>query len=328
MLTMSLGLGFLTVFTLTLSFFVFLEQRKPIHRLESYLSDSKYKFEDSAKVQSKKKRQKIDFKKSYRDTVEKSEKEKGNLSHYRDLIDTRLDQAEILLTVEEFFLSGLVATLIAGTLVRMYFESFMASLVVICLVPTLFVFYVKRKENKVLDLFNSQISDALDMMAGTLRAGYSFMQAMETISREMPKPISKEFAKTIKEMRLGITQEDALRDMVKRVKSEDLDLLVTAIIINRQIGGNLAEIMDNISSTIRERYKIKGEVRVLTSQARLSGYVVMFLPFALFAFMMIVNPEHVLVLFSDPLGILMLSLAILGQIIGYMFIRKFMNIKY
>lgn len=328
MLAMSLGLGFLTVFTLTLSFFVFLEQRKPIHRLESYLSESNYKFEDARINQTKKKRQKIDFRKSYRDTVEKSEKEKGNLSYYRDIIDTRLEQAEILLTVEEFFLSGLITTLIVGTLVRIYSKSFMTSLIVICLVPILFVFYVKRKENKVLELFNSQISDAMDMMAGTLRAGYSFMQAMETISREMPKPISKEFGKTIKEMRLGVSQEDALREMVKRVNSEDLDLLVTAIIINRQIGGNLAEIMDNISSTIRERYKIKGEVRVLTSQARLSGYVVMFLPFALFAFMLIANPEHVLVLFSDPLGILMLSLAILGQIVGFMFIRKFMNIKY
>ncbi|MBP2028298.1 tight adherence protein B [Acetoanaerobium pronyense] len=327
MLVLSLFLAFLTVFILTLSLFLYLDQRRPISRLDRYFNESNYRYDDGFEL-AKKKRQKVDLKKTYREKVEKSEKEKGNLSYYRDLIDTRLDQAEILLTVEEFFMAGLITTLISGILIMILTGSFLGTIIVVSVVPFLFVLYVRYKENKTLEMFNSQISDTMDMMAGTLRAGYSFMQAMETISREMPKPISKEFGKTIKEMRLGIKQEDALKDMVKRVKSEDLDLLVTAIIINRQVGGNLAEIMDNISSTIRERYRIKGEVRVLTSQARLSGYVVMFLPFALVVFLFLFSPDHILSLFSDPLGIIMIILAIAGQIIGYMFIRKFMDIRY
>lgn len=328
MLVLSLFLAFLTVFILTLSLFLYLNQRRPISRLDRYFNESNYRYDDSFELVKKKKRQKVDFKKTYREKVEKSEKEKGSLSYYRDLIDTRLDQAEILLTVEEFFMAGLITTLISGILIMILTGSFLGTIIVVSVAPFLFVLYVRYKENKTLEMFNSQISDAMDMMAGTLRAGYSFMQAMETISREMPKPISKEFGKTIKEMRLGIKQEDALKDMVRRVKSEDLDLLVTAIIINRQVGGNLAEIMDNISSTIRERYRIKGEVRVLTSQARLSGYVVMFLPFALVVFLFLFSPDHILSLFSDPLGIIMVILAIAGQIIGYMFIRKFMDIRY
>jgi tight adherence protein B len=174
--------------------------------------------------------------------------------------------------------------------------------------------------------FNNQLGDTLVLIANSLRTGYSFMQAVEMVSREMPPPISVEFARSLKEINLGIATEESLNNMAKRVDSEDLDLVVTVVLIQRQVGGNLAEVLDNIAGTIRERVKIRGQIKTLTAQGRISGFVIGGIPFVLAILIYAINPEYIRLLFSTPLGKCMLVGALLSQICGALAIRKIINI--
>jgi tight adherence protein B len=177
-------------------------------------------------------------------------------------------------------------------------------------------------------LFNNQLGDTLIMVANSLRTGYSFLQAIEMVSREMAPPISVEFARLLKEMSLGVTTEEALANMGERVVSDDLDLVITAVLIQRQLGGNLAEVLDNIAGTIRARIKLKGEIRTLTAQGRISGLIIGVLPFALAVFIYLVNPGYMGTLFTDPIGRIMLAAALASQVIGLLLVRKIVNIEY
>ena len=175
--------------------------------------------------------------------------------------------------------------------------------------------------------FNNQLGDTLVLIANALRTGYSFMQAVEMVSREMPQPISEEFARVLKEMNLGVSTEDALNNLAKRVDSDDLDLVVTAVLIQRQVGGNLAEVLDNIAGTIRERVKIKGKIKTLTAQGRVSGIIVSLLPIGVGVLIYIINPEYMHVLFIHPMGKAMLFAGVFSQLVGIVIIRKIVNIE-
>ena len=155
-------------------------------------------------------------------------------------------------------------------------------------------FYVRRQQKQRLQKFNDQLSDMLNLMVNGLRAGYSTMQAMEAISKELPSPINDEFRRVVQEMQIGISMETALDNLLRRIPSADLDFVITAINVQREAGGNLSEILDNISFTIRERVRIKGEVRVLTSQVRTSGSVLSLIPFGLTIVLWFLNPEYLL----------------------------------
>ena len=143
--------------------------------------------------------------------------------------------------------------------------------------------YVKRQEKSRLKKFDNQLSDMLNLVVNGLRAGFSTLQAMEAVSRELPKPINEEFHRVVQEMQLGIMMEDALDHLLRRINSDDLDLVVTAINVQREVGGNLAEILDSISFTIRERVRIKGEIQALTAQGRATAWVISAMPIALVA---------------------------------------------
>lgn len=186
---------------------------------------------------------------------------------------------------------------------------------------------VKRAKMKRLLKFNSQIGDALVVMSNSLRAGFSFLQAMEMVSREMPSPISDEFSHALREMNLGTPTEEALINLTKRIDSEDLDLVITAVLIQRQVGGNLAEVLDGISHTIRERIRIKGEIKTLTAQGRISGIVVGVLPIAIGLILSAINPSYVGTLFTNPLGWALLTAGAISQIIGIALIKKTVEIK-
>jgi tight adherence protein B len=188
-------------------------------------------------------------------------------------------------------------------------------------------FYVKYRQAMRLAKLNSQIADALVIMSNSLRAGYSFLQAMDMVSREMSLPISGEFAATMKEMSLGSPTETALMALVDRVGSEDLELVVTAVLIQRQIGGNLAEVLDNIAETIRERVKLRQEIKTLTAQGRLSGIIIGVLPIVLAIFLLAVNPEYIRILFTHPIGRLMIGIALAGEVIGILVIRRIVSIE-
>lgn len=188
------------------------------------------------------------------------------------------------------------------------------------------IFFLQLKIRQRAKRFNNQLGDTLVLIANALRTGYSFMQAVEMVSREMLPPISVEFSRALKEMNLGVSTEDALNNMAKRVDSEDLDLIVTVVLIQRQVGGNLAEILDNIAGTVRERVKIRGQIRTLTAQGRISGFVLGGIPFILSLLIYIINPTYMGLLFFTPTGKMMLGMAFVSEVLGVLTIRKIIDI--
>lgn len=187
--------------------------------------------------------------------------------------------------------------------------------------------YLKQKKNKRLRNLNQQLGDALLVMANALRAGFGFQQAMDTVKSELPPPISTEFSWALREMNLGASQEEALINMGERVGSEDLDMLISGIIIQKQVGGNLAQILDNISTTMRERARIKREVHILTAQGKLSGMIIGFLPVVLVAVMLIINPDYFNTMLNDSRGLAVLAIASGLEILGILIIRRIIDIN-
>ena len=195
-------------------------------------------------------------------------------------------------------------------------------------------FWLNFRKGGRLKKFNSQLPDTITLIANALRAGSSFLQAIELVVRESQPPISIEFGRVIREVNLGLPFDIALENMVRRVRSEDFELMATAIAIQHQVGGNLAEILDSIAFTIRERIRIKGEIRTLTAQQRMSGYVVGFLPFGLAFFIYLAAPKFFDPMFVKPpdvigipLGIILMGIALLSMGAGFFFIRKIVDIE-
>ena len=195
-------------------------------------------------------------------------------------------------------------------------------------------FWINRRKGKRIKAFNGGLADTITLIANALRSGSSFLQAIEMVVREAQPPISTEFNRVIREVNLGLPFEQALQNMVRRVRSDDLELMTTAISIQHQVGGNLAEILDSIAFTIRERVRIKGEIKSLTAQQRMSGYVVGFLPIGLVGILMVIAPkfmEPMLMkppeMFGLPLGVIILSLGGVMMAMGFMFIRRIVDIE-
>jgi tight adherence protein B len=194
--------------------------------------------------------------------------------------------------------------------------------------------WLNRRKNGRLNAFNKALPDTITLIANALRAGSSFLQAIELVVRESRPPISTEFGRVIREVNLGLPFDQALENMVRRVRSDDLELMATAISIQHQVGGNLAEILDSIAYTIRERVRIKGEIRTLTAQQRLSGYVVGFLPIGLAGFLFIAAPGFMDPMFQNPpeilglpAGVVILILGGVMMFIGFMLIRRIVDIE-
>jgi tight adherence protein B len=185
-------------------------------------------------------------------------------------------------------------------------------------------FFVGRAQTKRLTEFNGQLPDMLNLMVNGLRAGYSTMQAMEAVSKELPAPISSEFRRVVQEMQLGIPMETGLDNLLRRIPSDDLDLAITAINVQREVGGNLAEILDTISYTIRERIKLLGEIRVLTAQVKYSGTFLSLLPIIVSLILWAINRNYMMQFFEEPiacgLGMLGLALVLIG--VGYFVMSK------
>jgi tight adherence protein B len=175
--------------------------------------------------------------------------------------------------------------------------------------------------------FDKQLSDTIVLLSNALKAGYSFAQAINTVARSASPPIADEFGRATREMALGISVDDALNHMVKRNMSEDFDLMVTAVQIHRVVGGNLAEILDTIANTIRERVRIKGEIRTLTAQARASGWIITLLPIGLAAVLTVISPDYFTPMFHETLGIVMLALGGFSMLIGFALIQKIVKIE-
>ena len=189
--------------------------------------------------------------------------------------------------------------------------------------------YLKRQQAQRLQHFNEQLADMLNLMVNGLRAGYSIMQAMEAVSREMPAPIADEFHRVVQEMQLGISMEIALDNLLRRIPSDDLDLVVAAMNVQREVGGNLAEILDTISYTIRERVRIKGEIRVLTSQVIYSGRFLAMMPLIISAALWFLNRPYMMQFFNPDtriVGLIALGIGALMIAMGYFVMTRIATI--
>jgi tight adherence protein B len=187
--------------------------------------------------------------------------------------------------------------------------------------------WVSRRIASRLNAFNKQLPDTISLLSNSLRAGSSFLQSGELVSRESQPPIAIEFGRVVREVNLGLSMDEALANMVRRIRSDDLDLMVTAINIQQQVGGNLAEILDTIAFTIRERVRIRGDIRTLTAQGRYSGYLVAFLPIGIMIVLNAINPAFMQPLFEEVIGRILLGTGGVMMLIGFLIIRKMTNIE-
>ena len=238
-----------------------------------------------------------------------------------------LRQADLKITVYRFLSYSLIAGLLAGLITFFFTGSLMAMFLVEIVVMIAPLLWVLNKRRRRFNTFLEQLPDALELMVRSLQAGHSFSSALQMVATEMPEPIAREFGKTYEEQNLGLNIKSALENMCERVPILDLKLCVTAVLIQREIGGNLSEVLRNISHTIRERFRIQGEIRVKSAQARLSGYIVSALPFFLFFWINIVNPDYMKSMYDHPLGFYILGGGMVAQVIGWLIIRKIVDIE-
>lgn len=186
---------------------------------------------------------------------------------------------------------------------------------------------VRSKQKKRLQQFNEYLPEMISTVVNALRAGFSFFQALRNVMEESPSPAKEELEIVLQEMQYGATVEESLNRMKERMPSNDLDLMIQAILIQRQVGGNLAVVLEKIVHTIRERIKIQGQIKTLTAQGKLSGMVVALLPVGLSGMLFLVNPSYILTLFTNPIGLVMLGVGGLSIILGFFFIMKITNIE-
>ena len=237
-----------------------------------------------------------------------------------------LARANLKLRVAEYYYIRIGASLALGVLLFVFRDP-MSGVIGFILGYFLPRFWVGRRISGRLSAFNKQLPDTIVLLSNSLRAGSSFLQSIELVSREGGPPMSEEMGRVVREVNLGLGMEEALHNLVRRIKSDDLDLMVTAIGIQQQVGGNLAEILDTIAFTIRERVRIKGEINTLTAQGRVSGYLVAFLPIGLGAALNAINPAFMAPLFTETIGRILIGVGAVMMTIGFLAIRKITDIK-
>ena len=250
-----------------------------------------------------------------------------NKKRGRPSLAENLAKADLKLRTSEYFMIQTATVLALGVIGLVRFG--VGVQFVVMAVGGFFLpgFYVKHRQRRRLKAFNSQLGDTLVLLSNALKAGYSFAQAIDTVAKNASPPMSDEFSRAVREMNLGVSVEEALDNMVRRIDSTDLDLMVTAVSIHRVVGGNLAEVLDNIAHTIRERIRIKGEISTLTAQARASGVIITFLPLALGALLYFVAPGYFKPMTEQALGWIMLGFALALILVGTALIRKIVNIE-
>jgi tight adherence protein B len=242
-------------------------------------------------------------------------------------IDLLFEQADTNLTITKL---AVISAVLAGLGISLaVFVRIHAALIPVTgmLLGSLPLMWVLFRRKRRLRAFAGQLPDALEMLARSLRAGQSLGFGFNMVASEMGPPIGKEFGRVFEEQNLGVNLDESLRQMGDRIPNLDLKFFATAVILQRQTGGDLAEILDKIGTLIRDRFRVWGQVQALTGEGRLSGVVLLGLPFVLFLAVYRLNPDYVKVLFTDPMGKKMLMVAVIMQTIGALVIRKIVNIK-
>ncbi len=251
----------------------------------------------------------------------------GKFSERLKRLTLLFEQADSPIKAEMFFAIS-VGTAIVGVVIGLIARAPVPLLPICALMggtmPLLWLLWRRKARFK---RFAMQLSDALELIARALRSGHSLASGLKVVVTEMPAPICEEFSHAYEEQNLGVPIEVALKNMLKRMPNMDLKFFVTAVAIQRQAGGDMAEILDKIGYIIRERFKILGQVQALTGEGRISGVVLMGLPIALFFAVYYLNPDYVMLLFTEELGRKMIAAAAVLQVLGAICIKKIVNIK-
>ncbi len=318
MLYFVLILAFISVFIIVLGVYnlVFSNRIEVINRLDMYTKDEEYyqQFEN------------ISLKEAMINLIGSISRKISKKSSMEDK-RRKLNQAYIMMRVEEFIGISIITALVLALLIYLATRNIFIPIIGLLIgykLPDLFVSSIKKKRMRKL---NSQLPDSLSIISNGLRAGFSFTQAMSVAANELDSPIRDEFMRVIRDNSIGKTMDEALMDFSDRTDDEDVDMFITALIIQRKVGGNLAEILDTIANTIRDRMRIRGEVKTLTAQGRISAIIISALPFFVAIMIFFMNREYILELFKNQIGIVMVIAAVVMQAIGIFIIMKMANIE-
>lgn len=238
-----------------------------------------------------------------------------------------LMQADVKMRVGTFFLITLALGILGGTIVAIgsgIWWTFPLGAGLVGCIPYAVIYRKKEVRKRT---FERQFPDALDLMTGALRSGMAFTAALQVVAEECPDPVSNEFRIVFEENRLGMSLRDSLNDMTKRIDSTELRLFVTAVLIQKDTGGNLAEILEGTAYVIRDRFRILGDVRTITAQSRLSGVILTALPLAMVAALLVIVPSYLKTLIEDPVGPYLIGGAAFMQLLGFYLIRRIVNVK-
>jgi len=261
----------------------------------------------------------------------KKQKNQFSLLHNRKILDIVQDElllANIMMRAEEFLVLWMAVVFVPSGLTALFVDYPMPSITLAIVGAVVPILIIRQKKKKRLIAFESQLSDALVIVCNCLRSGLSLQQGFESIAREMQDPVNKEFTRLLNEVRYGNSLERALDSMADRIQSADLFLVVSAINVQRQTGGNLSEILGTISQTIKDRIKIKADIRTMTAQGRITGMVIGGLPIVLGAFLFIINPSYMQFFIEERLGKIMIITAVVLELIGFSLIKKIISVKY
>jgi tight adherence protein B len=256
---------------------------------------------------------------------------RGDVKKGKPSVAEQLVRADLKLRTSEFFMIQIASVVLLVLIAGLRFGFGLGS------IPQLFIAgflgyiipgrYVRYRIGARLRAFNNQLGDTLTLLSNAIKAGYSFAQAIDTVAKNAVPPIADEFGRAVREMNLGGSPDEALQNITKRVESPDFDLVATAYSIHRTVGGNLAEILDNIAYTIRERVRIKGEIATLTAQARASGTLITFLPIVLAVFMYFVTPTYFRPMFENFIGWILIAIGCFMIFVGNLIIRRVVAIE-
>lgn len=250
----------------------------------------------------------------------------GSLSLTRDL-DKKLDHAGLEITSSRFLIIAVSATVFSFVLILLLSKSILSALVCSIIVSLLPFAFLHHKIGQRLEKFTELFPDALTMISRSLRAGHSFTSGIQLVGDEIQDPVGELFKTAYDQQLLGLRITETLSNLNERIESLDLRFFTTAIAINNDVGGNLSDILDNLALTIRERLKIRRQVRVYTAQGRMTGYVLGALPIFTFIIFNILNPKYESVLYRETKGLYVLGLAVFLQVVGFFVIRKIIRIR-
>lgn len=255
--------------------------------------------------------------------------EKKSSNSYRKKKNAMLiKQADLPITYEELMVIKVMAAFSFGFLAAALTKNLWIVLAVVVFIWILPIFIINRRKKKKIMAFDAQLNEGLIMISNALKAGYSFLQALAVAAEETQDPFSKEFKGLLKELSLGIPIEDGLTNLLERVPSDDLKLIMNAILIQKDVGGNLSEILENIAETIRERQRIKNEVKTLTAQGKMSATIILVMPFFIAVIIYLFDNDYILTLFTTLIGRFLLVFAMIGQVLGFVSIKKIIKIDY